>query len=182
MDNYIGEIRVFPFGIVPKGWAPCDGRILNVAQNQALFALLGNMYGGNGSTNFALPDLRGRTMLGTGVSARSGVYYTQGKANGSETETLTNAEMPMHSHNLMAMNSAGKGLINNSGPKEMIAQPVISGTTSTPNTFTNTLTSPTSLFAASIENTGGGQGHENRVPLLALNVCIALTGVWPSRN
>lgn len=164
---FLGEIRIFSFNFPPKGWAQCDGQLLPINQNQALFSLLGTMYGGNGQTNFALPEMRGRTGLHVGNG------FTQGQRAGSETVTLNTSQLPTHTHQ-----AQGNGTANGAN------QP-----TPVPNFWAD---SNRQLFAASANGTlmaaqavstvGGSQPHENRSPYLTLNLCIALQGIFPSRN
>jgi microcystin-dependent protein len=164
-EAYLGEIRVFGFGFPPRGWAQCNGQILPIAQNQALFSILGTVYGGNGVNTFALPDLRGRTP----VSPGNGI--TLGQSAGEETHTLIQSEMPMHNH-AVSGSSDGPTQINVAGNL---------WATQTANAYGQG--NPDSNFkAAAISNAGGSQAHENRQPYLGLNFCIALTGIFPSRN
>lgn len=184
MDNYIGEIRAFPYDRIPgaDGWVPCEGQILTVMQNQALFALLGYVYGGNGTTTFALPDLRGRAILGTGTSSVFGSNYPIGTKGGVESVTLAPTQIPPHTHNVMAMNENGGFLLNNAAPTEMLAKPLINNVPGlTFNAYRDTLPN-TMLNPASVESTGGSVSHENRVPLLALKMCICTKGVFPPRE
>lgn len=164
-EPYLSEIKIFAFNYPPKGWAFCNGQLLPINQNQALFALLGTMYGGNGQTNFALPDLRGR------VAIHKGGPYTQGQAAGQEAHTLTIPEMPQHNHFV----NASPATVN---------QPYPTG-----NLWAAGASHPdfgargdTAMSAGSIVATGGSQAHENRSPFLTLNFCIALQGVFPSPN
>ena len=181
MDNVIGEIRVFPYDFVPKGWMSCDGSLLPINQNQALFSLLGTTYGGNGVNTFALPDLRGRATLGYGQGT-SGQYMI-GEKSGSETVMLAGNQIPPHTHILQGSNTNGVGVVNNAGPLETIAQPVINAITGlTINSFSAQNTTPTTLGPSTISISGSSTGHQNLVPYLALTVCIAITGIYPSRN
>src|SRR5688572_15518830 len=163
-EPFMGEIKIVGFGFPPKGWAECNGQFLPINQNQALFSLLGTMYGGNGQTTFALPDFRGRT----GIHVGSG--FIQGQAGGQEFHTLTQSEMPAHNHFVQATSSSG----NSNIPLGNLLAEVNAGMyATTPNT---------TLHPSSITNTGGSQPHENRQPFLVLNFIIALQGVFPSRN
>ena len=163
---FIGQIRMFGFNFAPRGWAQCNGQTLTIAQNTALFSLLGTTYGGNGQTTFALPNLQGRTPLhsgsGPGLSLR-----TLGQQGGSEAVTLATTQLPVHTHAPAASNAAPTV-----GPPagNFWAQ----GRYST--------TGNAAMLHADIGNTGGGQGHENRSPYLVVNFCIALTGIFPTRN
>jgi microcystin-dependent protein len=150
------------FNFAPKGWAMCNGQLLTISQNQALFSLLGTMYGGDGRVNFGLPDLRGR------VSMHFGDGFTQGERAGEEAHTLAASEMPAHNHLVNASQSAG----NAADPS------ILAGFSEGYTGFTN----PTPLQPATIANVGGSQPHNNVQPYLVLNWCIALQGIFPSRN
>lgn len=161
-EPFLGELKLMSFNFPPRGWAACNGQLLPINQNQALFALLGTMYGGNGQTNFALPDLRGR------VAMHVGGGFTQGERAGEEIHTLTVKELPAHNHFVNASTTAGNG-----ADPTMLA-PFSDGYGGT--------VSLTSLQPATVGNVGAGQPHENRQPYLVLNWCIALQGIFPSRN
>jgi microcystin-dependent protein len=163
-EPFMGELRLMSFGFTPKGWAQCNGQLLPINQNQALFSLLGTMYGGNGQTTFALPDLRGRVPLHLGQG------LTQGQAGGEEIHTVTTSEMPQHAHLLSATSADA----NTPNPKNNILASSNNGYTPPANL--------TTLEPSSVANVGGSQPHENRQPSLVLNWCIALLGVFPSRN
>ncbi|MFL6137941.1 MAG: phage tail protein [Frankiaceae bacterium] len=167
-EPFIGEIRLFGFNFAPRGWATCSGQILSIAQNTALFSLLGTMYGGNGQTTFALPDLRGRVAIsfgqGPGLS-----NYTQGEVSGSENVTLIPQQMPQHNHTVNATSADA------SANKPGGAFPSAGGAY-------NTAPDGTTMAAQMIGMAGGSQPHENRQPYLVLNYCIALEGIFPSRN
>jgi microcystin-dependent protein len=168
-DQFLGEIRLFGFNFAPKGWALCNGQLLPISQNQALFALLGTQYGGDGVTTFALPDLRSRIPLhqGQGVGLSN---YVIGSPIGAETVTLTKSQMPAHSHGVEASNAKAttknpSGLVPGHPPDDTYAAP-----------------DGTVMNAGMIQSTGGNQPFDNRQPLLVLNFCIALQGIFPSRN
>lgn len=171
-EPFLSEIRIFSFGSAPQGWAQCNGQLLPINQNQALFSLLGTTYGGDGTTNFALPDLRGR------VPMHDGSGFILGQRAGEEAHTLAISEMPTHTHVVQGFSS--------------FADPVTANATQidpTNNLWANsgktnyTLDSPNATMSPSaISNVGGSQPHENRSPLLTLNFCIALQGIFPSRN
>jgi microcystin-dependent protein len=165
-DPFLGEIRIFSANYVPsQGWAQCNGQLLPINQNQALFSLLGTMYGGNGQTTFALPDLRGR------VPMHIGQGLTQGQAGGEQAHTLTLNEMPTHTHQAIA--STG-------GPT---VTPPTNNFWATGTGFTPYATSPnTAMSPASLTNTGGSQPHNNMSPYLVLTFGIALIGIFPSQN
>ena len=171
MDPFVAEIRIFPFNFAPKGWAFCDGQILPLSQNTALFSLLGTTYGGDGKSNFALPDMQGNAPMhpgqGPGLS-----LHDLGETGGSETVTLLESEVPSHSHAVMASQSdatdqqpgnelfaAGLGVAQYAGPAAL-----------------------TSLSDNAVTPAGGDQPHNNMQPYLTLNFCIALQGVFPPRT
>lgn len=164
-EPFLAEIRLFGFGIVPQGWLPCDGQIMAINQNQALFSLLGTTYGGNGQTTFALPDLRGRAPVGVG----NGV--TLGRSAGEENHTLTATEMPAHVH--VAMGSSATG--DQSSPAGN------AWATRAENPFSTQAPSAT-LNAAAIGTAGESTAHPNMQPYLTLQYCIAIQGIYPSRN
>ncbi len=173
-EVYIGQILLTGFNFAPKGFALCNGQILPIAQNQALFSLLGTTYGGNGTTNFALPDLRGRTPTGFGPSADPSWNpspYNLGDIGGSENVTLLTQQLPQHNH---AVNgTASPGTQRNPGG-------ALYGTNSaaiyaTPGT-------QVALNPATIAQTGGTSPHPNMQPYRTISACIALVGIYPSRN
>ncbi|OJT24560.1 phage tail protein [Archangium sp. Cb G35] len=172
-EPFIGEIRMFAGNFPPRGWQFCQGQILSIAQNQALFAILGTTYGGNGQTTFALPDLRGRYPMqpgqGPGLSPR-----TLGEQGGSETVTLIANQMPAHTHSLNANLNEG----NNESPEGSVLSAYPPGTT--PTTYNTTIN--TTMNPAAIGVAGGSQPHNNMSPFLCLNFIIALEGIFPSRN
>ncbi|MBW8687415.1 phage tail protein [Chitinophaga rhizophila] len=183
MENYLGEIRLFPYTQIPRGWVPCNGQTLGIAQNQALFALLGVYYGGNGTTNFLLPNLNGRTIVGTGQSTSS-TTYNIGQAGGAETVTLTTSNLAAHSHPLRANVSYDQGSPNTNFFGN--ANTPTSPTQPAQNTGTVNLYAPAGTglvnMAPCITSTGNNLPHENRMPYLALIYCIATQGIFPSRN
>lgn len=173
-EQYLGEIRLMSFNFAPKGWAFCAGQLLAIAQNQALFALLGTYYGGNGVNTFALPDLRSRVPnhMGSG----GGGNYTIGERSGVENVTLSANQLAPHTHLLQAVNTKGGALIPTN---KFLAQ---SGTSNDVDYVASS--NLTSLNPASIQPAGnsGPLPHSNIQPYLALNYCIALQGIFPSRN
>ena len=175
-EAYIGELRLFPFDFAPQGWLRCDGQQLSISTNQPLFALLGTMYGGNGQTTFALPDLRGRTPLHIAQN------HPQGQSGGTPTHTLTVSEMPQHLHQMQAR-AAQATLVGGAVPAatKSLAQAV---TATNPVQEVQLYGAPTTaaMKATAIAPTGGSQPHENRQPFLTLNWCIATSGLFPSRN
>jgi microcystin-dependent protein len=175
MEPFLGMIIVFPYNFPPRGWAFCQGQVLLIAQNTALFSLIGTTYGGDGQTTFALPDLRGRTVLsggqGPGLST-----YTLGQHSGQETVTLTLNQIPSHSHTGNV--KVGSGLANSAtGAGNNFA--ANTGGTS----IYNSGAAGDNMAANVITNiTGGSQAHNNMIPYLVLNYCIAMEGIYPSRN
>lgn len=165
-EPFLSEIRIFSFNFPPKGWAFCNGQLLPINQNQALFALLGTRYGGNGQTNFALPNLKGRLPI------HESDAHTLGEAAGSSAVTITQQTMPQHLHFLQ-----GTSTVANSA--------VLPNTV--PGTFNIAIYSAnaSSLAAfdpSSVTSVGGSQPHTNMMPYLVLNFCIALQGIFPSQN
>lgn len=172
-EPYVGQITAVAFGIVPKGWALCNGQILAIAQNQALFSLLGTTYGGNGVTTFALPDLRGRTPIhwGTGPGLST---IAIGQAAGTENVTLTVNQLPMHNHIAMASTITAD-------------QPVPGGhlwaTESAGATAMYSDQNPSGTMSQNaLGSAGGNQPHNNMQPYLTISFIIALQGIFPSRN
>jgi microcystin-dependent protein len=171
-DPFVAEIRIFGFNFPPTGWAFCNGQVLPISQNTALFALIGTYYGGDGKTTFALPDLQGAAVMqpgqGSGLSER-----TVGERGGTETVTLIESEMPAHGHSLMASTTAANsrnpsgGALARSGGGNVYLPP--SGTTAV------------GMSSAAIAPSGTSQPHNNMQPYLTLNFCIAMQGVFPQR-
>lgn len=163
---FLSEIKIISWNFAPKGWAFCNGQFLPINQNQALFSLLGTMYGGNGQTTFALPDFRGRVPIHVGAG------LIQGQAGGQEFHTVTIAEMPQHLHpaSVQPANANAQAPTNNF----LAGIPTFA--------YTNSIAALTTLNPASVTNVGGSQPHENRQPFLVLGFIIALQGVFPSRN
>jgi microcystin-dependent protein len=160
---YLAEIRIFSFNFPPKGWALCNGQVLPINQNQALFSLLGTTYGGNGTTTFALPDLRGKMPLHVGNT------FVLGQVGGQESHTLIMSEMPAHTHQ-----ANGSSTVANLGDPTGNLWAAGNGAYSpTPNTNMN---------PACLPNVGGSQPHQNMSPYLTVEFCIALQGIFPSRN
>ena len=168
MEPYLAEIRITSFAFAPKGWAMCNGQLLPINQNQALFSLLGTTYGGNGTTNFALPNMQGRAPMHFSGS------HPLGQAAGEETHTLSAAEMPAHVHALQASGKVAASASPNAG---VLAAPA-RGATPAYAAATNLVP----LNPAAIATSGGGQPHENRPPYLAMNFIIAMVGIFPSRS
>jgi microcystin-dependent protein len=174
-DPWIGEITTVSFGFAPVGWAMCNGQILQISQNTALFSLIGTTYGGDGIRTFALPDLRSRVGLhfgqGTGLSP-----YVLGQVQGFETVTLSITQMPAHNHAYSPQATTGTG--NTGSP----AGSLWASPSTATNIYQRAGSSDTTMTAQTIGTTGGSQPHENRQPLLALNYVIALVGIYPSRS
>lgn len=172
-EPFVGEIKFFSFPFPPKNWAPCNGQQLSIAQNQALFSLLGTTFGGNGVTTFGLPDLRGRVPMHSGPSAQ------QGATGGVENVTLISPQMPAHTHQVMVSSKTN-------GSQEEYANAVIAlgavGTTPA-NVYAPANSGALQpLTPAMVSSAGGNQPHTNLQPSLVGNYCIALTGIYPSRN
>jgi len=161
-EPFLSEIRIMSFQFAPKGWALCDGQLLPINQNQALFSLLGTTFGGNGTTTFALPDLRGRTPLHVGSG------HTLGEHGGEQAHTLSIAELPTHAHLAQAQPALGSQL------------PAVGAFLSQASNVYRGADNPTSLNPATVANVGGSQAHLNMQPFLTLNFCIALQGIFPS--
>ena len=165
---YLGQITMYAFNFAPKGWALCNGQLLSIQQNTALFSLLGTYYGGNGIQNFQLPNLQGRIPIHQGQGAGLSPY-TIGQFGGEVNHTLKLTEIPSHSHVLSATTTTATttepaGAIFGAAP-----------------TYTSPAT-PIGLNSGTVGNTGSGQPHNNLQPLLVINFFIALTGIFPSRN
>lgn len=172
-DPFVAEIRIFPFNFAPKGWAFCDGQILPISQNTALFSLLGTTYGGDGKSTFALPDLQGAAPMhiggnqpGPGLS-----YHDLGEMSGSESVTLLLSEIPQHTHNLIASQSDG---VDRLPGAELMANGVGIGQYAVPSALTQ-------LAFQTLAPAGGSQPHNNMQPYLTLNFNIALQGIFPPR-
>lgn len=170
-EPFLAEIRIFSFNFAPKGWALCNGQFLPINQNQALFALLGTTYGGNGQTTFALPNLQGR------ASIHEGSGHTLGEAAGSSAVTINQQTMPTHTHFLssnMAVVSANQNAtLGNPGGNNWANNGKQIWNTGQPNAVMN---------PQAVGNVGGSQPHTNMQPFLVLNFCIALQGIFPSQN
>jgi microcystin-dependent protein len=175
-EPFIGEIRAFGFNFPPYSWASCNGQIVPISQNTALFALLGTTYGGDGRQTFGLPNLQGLAPLhqgaGNGLTPR-----VLGETGGSETVTLSTPNLPSHTH---ALNGANAG-----SAAERTATPTTTasfGSSAPNNVYASTLTQPVNMSPKAIATTGGNQPHANAQPRQVLNFCIALQGIFPVRN
>lgn len=168
-ESFIGEIRMFSFDFAPRGWANCSGQIMSIAQNTALFSLLGTTYGGNGVQTFALPDLRGRVPLHQG-QALGGSSYTMGEQGGMESVTLYANQIPQHTHAMQAAGAATTGDPDGALPAiSAVSKPYRSGP-------------PSAQLATATGLSGGSQPHTNMQPYLTINFSIAIQGIYPSRN
>ncbi len=172
-DPFLAEIRIVPFNFAPRGWAWCDGQLLPISQNTALFSLLGTNYGGNGTSNFALPDLQGRVPMmpgqGPGLSPR-----TLGESGGSATVTLTQAELPAHSH---ALRAGPVTADNDPGPDALLGPAV-----ATMPAYAGATGATVALAPEAISPAGGGQPHNNLQPFLTCYFVIAMQGIYPPRT
>ena len=172
---FLAEIRIFPFNFAPVGWAFCDGQLMPLSQNTALFSLLGTTYGGDGSSTFALPNLQGSVPMFYG-NAAGGTLHDIGESGGQTTVELLESEVPAHSHNLMASprnavldSPNGQVSLGRSSPSFLYKQPAGAA-------------QPQPLAAQAVSTAGGSQPHNNMMPFLTLNFCIALQGVFPPRS
>jgi microcystin-dependent protein len=171
---YVGEIRLFPYTFAPVGWQLCDGSLLGIADYEVLYTLIGTTFGGNGTTTFGVPDLRGRVPLhqgtGSGLTPR-----VMGELSGSENVTLISAQMPAHTHNFAATSSIAS--INSPGSTAEL------GGLGTDTMYTSTVTaSSVSPDSATISQSGGTLPHDNLMPTLTATFCIAVNGIFPSQN
>ena len=164
-EPFLSEIRIFSFNFAPKGWALCNGQFLPINQNQALFALLGTTYGGNGQTTFALPNLQNRVPISMGAG------FGLGQAGGQDVHTLTQQEMPQHVHLLQASSADANAPIPTNN---VFADASFNIYGAVANLVT--------MNPQVVQNFGGSQAHENRQPYTVLSFCIALQGIFPSRN
>ncbi|MDR0202702.1 MAG: tail fiber protein [Delftia acidovorans] len=166
MDPFVGEIRAFAFGQAPRGWLLCNGALLSINTNQALFSLLGTRYGGNGSTTFGVPDLRGRAPIGFGGSVVLGMI------DGTESVTLTSSQMPQHTHQLLSSTTVA----TTNAPAGNVMAEAANGLAA--------YGAPTNSFMAApaVDISGGSQPHQNMQPSLVINWCIANYGIFPTRD
>jgi microcystin-dependent protein len=174
-DPFIAEIKIFPGNFAPRNWAFCDGQLLPIAQNTALFSLVGTTYGGDGRTTFGVPDLRGRAPMnprnGPGLTSRR-----LGERGGVENVTLTQAQMPAHNHTLQASGTA----VDEEGTSN--PADAVTGVTDLSDAIYGPAGATTQMHPSALASVGGGQMHNNMQPFLALNFIIALVGVFPSRS
>lgn len=174
-DPFVAEIRIFGFNFAPKGWAFCNGQVLPISQNTALFSLLGTTYGGDGKSTFALPNLQGRHAMASGQGPGLSQRYL-GETGGSANVTLQPIQVPSHSHQLMATATASSG-----NPAGNAMSPALSPTSAAVNVYRNSA-NKVAMAPDAVAAVGGSQPHNNRQPYLALNFCIALQGVYPPRS
>lgn len=165
-EPFLSELRLMSFAFAPKGWALCNGQMLPINQNQALFSLLGTTYGGDGRVNFALPDLRGR------VGIHAGAGHTLGERAGEVAHTVNLQEMPTHVHRVLGTTAAAATAAGSS--TDLLA--------ATPDAYRATATDLVALEPTSVANTGGSQAHQNMQPYVTLSWCIALQGIFPSQT
>jgi microcystin-dependent protein len=169
---FVAEVRILPYTFTPKGWATCDGQLMPISQNTALFSLLGTTYGGDGKSNFALPNLEGSVPLGVGQGQGLSEYF-EGQSGGTETVTLLDSEIPGHTHSLNAFNTVGDNpspnahALANYGTKTYLPPPV---------------QTPQTMAFQALPVAGGSFPHNNDQPYLTLQFCIALQGVFPPRG
>lgn len=179
MEPFVGEIKMFTFNWAPSGWAKCDGTQLNVQQNVALFSLLGNKFGGDGRTTFNLPDLRGQIPVGQGRSPVTGAIYSIGNKGGTETVTLTSAQMPAHAHATNVLATTGNFPLPAANLFAVPGQYQTNPTT--PLYAPKGSNTPVALNTAAVTPSGGA-AHTNMQPWAVTNYCIATTGNYPSRQ
>jgi microcystin-dependent protein len=177
-DQFIAEIRIFPFNFAPQGWAQCNGQVLAISQNTALFSLLGTSYGGNGTSNFVLPNFQNLGVLcggqGVGLSDR-----LIGETGGEQTVTLNISQMPAHTHIPAATNA---GILADPGSPSGATWGEPANARPAPNFYASTQGTAPAMNVNAISVVGGSQPHDNMMPYLVLNYCIALSGIYPQRN
>lgn len=174
-EPFLAEMRIFGFNFAPRGWAECNGQIIAVGQNQSLFSLLGTIYGGDGRTTFALPDMRSRVPAHPGAPD-GGFPLSIGGRTGEENHVLSTQEMPIHSHELIGSSDEA----DEESPSDMVF--AMSPNSLIDNYSASSGSNIVSLSSHGVGFAGGGMSHTNMQPFLALNFCIALQGVYPSRS
>ncbi len=175
-EPFVGEIRAFGFTFAPTGWAFCDGTLLQISQNAALFSLLGTQFGGDGRSTFALPNLGGQVALNQGQGAGLS-DYVMGQSGGTDTVTLTEEEIASHGHNAQGVAATG----STAAPGGALWAEAWTGRSQL-KSYSDATGTTVTLSPAALDGGGGGQPHENRPPLLVVNFCIALQGIYPSRS
>ena len=176
-DAFIGEIRAFGFTFAPVNWAFCDGQLMSIAQNSALFAIIGTFYGGDGQTTFALPNLQGRTGIQQGTGPGLSTYFL-GEQSGTETITLTQGQMPLHSHEIDT-----KAPATQTQAARIPSSTAFLASSNPDKLYSNAAPSPTTSFAMNaIGITGQSLPHDNQQPYLVVNFCMCQFGIFPSRN
>lgn len=185
MDAFIGEIRAFPYMFTPAGWLTCDGSLHPIQQFQALAAVLGLTYGGDGKTTFAVPNLNGRVVLGySNTTTAAGGPYPVGMTLGQAAVTLTTAQIPSHDHSMVSQLSGVR--LAAPGSTAIPSNPLYQGATRGYNLgmYVNATLNPTlgTMAPNALSVAGGNTSHENRSPLLVMRYCINFDGMWPSRN
>jgi microcystin-dependent protein len=173
-EYFLGEIRAFSFGFAPKGWAFCNGQTLPINQYQALFSLIGTQFGGNGTTNFLLPNLQGTLPIGVNQIATS-----IGQRLGEEFHTLTTSQIPQHTHTINAYTAPANP--TNTPASTVLLATATTDQTGNPNVLAYGANTPNTPMAP-LDPAGGSQPHENRMPFLVMSYCIALQGIFPTRN
>ncbi|UKB83572.1 tail fiber protein [Chryseobacterium sp. MEBOG06] len=172
-EPFLGQIAFVPYMFVPKNWAECNGQLLPISQNTALFSLLGTTYGGNGTTTFALPDMRGRMLVHNGQAPGGPTTYTMGQTGGTESVTLNITQMPAHNHTVNAVTAEGN---------QNVPTGSLPANTKVLDKEYSDAPTDTTMKSTMLSNTGGNQPHENRPPFITLKCIISLTGVYPVQN
>jgi len=175
MDNYLGQILAFGFNFAPKGWAQCNGQLMSISQNSALYSLLGTTFGGDGINTFGLPDLRGRVAINQG-SSPGGSSYVMGQVGGQEQVTLSILQIPSHTHTAVLRGNSEGATSNEPSNKSLGAGANIFNSNPPENG------EALNINSIQVDPTGGNQPHENMQPYLTVNYCIALQGIYPSRS
>lgn len=176
---FLAEVTMFGFNFPPKGWAFCNGQLMSISQNTALFSLIGTYYGGDAKSTFALPNIQGMAVLGQGQSPGTS-QYSVGETTGTEYETLLTSEIPAHNHSFTATSTAGTTLTSSGN---QLAQAFSGGKqASYTGNYLNANAANVTMSPAATNVTGGSQPHNNMQPYLTLNFCIALQGVYPPRS
>jgi microcystin-dependent protein len=172
---FVAEIRIFPFNFAPVGWAMCNGQVLSISQNTALFSLVGTFYGGNGTSNFALPNLQSSAVVGAGQGIGLSPYEV-GQVGGSPTVTVLQTQLPQHTHQLLSGPNSGRHGVATPGPAVALADGAQG------DQVYAALANNNAMAPNAIANAGGNQPHNNLMPYLTLNFCIAMQGIYPSRG